>query len=365
MNRAGVSFLLSVALHAASLFACSMLASGYNRDYVPVMRVTLSDGGGQAGTPDGIPGIAGGNGLDLTETRGSAGEAPGEPGAPALEAADVAEAEIAADAPPEPEAVELSRPVTTLDAPEAEIDVAGPPPEPIPIVPESKILETERVRPVTPAIEPEIHRAEPPKPPEKPAEVKPEPLEKTPLPVPAPKPTPNPPKPAPKSPEPVPARTRPPEKKPAALNKPPAGNTSDMGSSQGDSSNPAAPGDPGETGPGAGTGIGSGAAAGIGTGTDGGIDSAPVTVVDASSLVVIKKVHQEYPAISRKRREQGTVVLLIGIASGRVTSVKIEHSSGYAPLDESAVRAVRGWVFDTTGMGELVTARIPFRFALK
>jgi TonB family protein len=69
--------------------------------------------------------------------------------------------------------------------------------------------------------------------------------------------------------------------------------------------------------------------------------------------------------ISKKRRDQGRVVLIVTIKSGRVTSVRMESSSGHTPLDESASRAVRGWEFDVSGYGETVEARIPFVFELK
>ena len=88
-------------------------------------------------------------------------------------------------------------------------------------------------------------------------------------------------------------------------------------------------------------------------------------VLDAAALKVTKKVNPDYPMISRKRKESGTAVLLIVIASGRVTSVEIEKSSGHTPLDEAAVRALREWRFDTSGYGDKVTARIPFKFELK
>jgi protein TonB len=87
--------------------------------------------------------------------------------------------------------------------------------------------------------------------------------------------------------------------------------------------------------------------------------------VDVSALKVTKKVNAEYPMISRKRREHGTVILLIEIVSGRAASVKIERSSGHSMLDESAVRAAKQWVFETTGYGNEVVARVPFKFELK
>jgi protein TonB len=88
------------------------------------------------------------------------------------------------------------------------------------------------------------------------------------------------------------------------------------------------------------------------------------TIHDASTLKVTKKVTPDYPMISRKRREGGTVVLLIEISSGRVGSVEVERSSGHSPLDESAVKAVKGWVFDA-GHGGAILARIPFKFDIR
>jgi protein TonB len=88
-------------------------------------------------------------------------------------------------------------------------------------------------------------------------------------------------------------------------------------------------------------------------------------ILDAATLKITKKVNADYPMISRKRKEQGTVVLLIEITSGRVSAVEIEKSSGHPPLDEAAIRAVKEWRFDTSGYGDKVTARILFRFDLK
>lgn len=53
-----------------------------------------------------------------------------------------------------------------------------------------------------------------------------------------------------------------------------------------------------------------------------------------------------YPLLSRKRKEQGTVWLLILVSKdGVVTELKLKKSSGFPRLDEAAERAVRHWKF--------------------
>jgi TonB family protein len=88
-------------------------------------------------------------------------------------------------------------------------------------------------------------------------------------------------------------------------------------------------------------------------------------VFEASDLKISKKTPADYPQISRKRREQGTVILLAEISSGAVVSVKVERGSGHAPLDESAVRALRQWRFEMPPNRNNITARVPFVFKLK
>lgn len=90
----------------------------------------------------------------------------------------------------------------------------------------------------------------------------------------------------------------------------------------------------------------------------------PFGIVDVDSLVVTKKILPDYPLISRKRKDQGTVALLIEIEDGRVSSARVERSSGHAPLDEAALRAVRGWQFDTSKYAGKITARVPITFSL-
>jgi protein TonB len=106
-------------------------------------------------------------------------------------------------------------------------------------------------------------------------------------------------------------------------------------------------------------------AGGSSSAADGSIKSPIATVIDVQALRVTKKSVASYPLASRKRREQGTVVLLVEIFSDSVKSVEIEHSSGHPPLDESAISAVKQWKFDVSGYEDGVIARIPFIFELK
>ena len=87
-------------------------------------------------------------------------------------------------------------------------------------------------------------------------------------------------------------------------------------------------------------------------------------VIDASRLRVTKRIPAEYPMISRRRRDQGTVVLILDIRSGRVTKAEIEKSSGHSALDESAKKAVSAWEFNTSGFEEPLSVRISFVFSL-
>ncbi|HSW13441.1 MAG TPA: energy transducer TonB [Solimonas sp.] len=53
-----------------------------------------------------------------------------------------------------------------------------------------------------------------------------------------------------------------------------------------------------------------------------------------------------YPAESRRKQEEGTVMLRVRVdAEGRVAGLEVENSSGYERLDQAAVGAVLGWKF--------------------
>lgn len=71
--------------------------------------------------------------------------------------------------------------------------------------------------------------------------------------------------------------------------------------------------------------------------------AAPVRMPDAHAAH-LQNPAPVYPVLSRKLKEQGTVILKLQVlANGRVSDVSIEQSSGYPRLDESALQAVRRW----------------------
>lgn len=77
----------------------------------------------------------------------------------------------------------------------------------------------------------------------------------------------------------------------------------------------------------------------------------------------------KYPIISRKLNEEGEVLLVVMVsADGRAVDIKLEKSSGFARLDNSALYAVSQWRFipatNARGQGVSSTIRIPFEFKL-
>lgn len=85
-------------------------------------------------------------------------------------------------------------------------------------------------------------------------------------------------------------------------------------------------------------------------------------IISGEKVQIISQVKPAYPRISRKRKEEGTVVLLVRVKSGRVSSLEIEKSSGHDRLDRSAVKALKRWKFDRS---VTATVRIPVIFSLK
>ena len=76
-----------------------------------------------------------------------------------------------------------------------------------------------------------------------------------------------------------------------------------------------------------------------------------------------------YPAMARRRGEQGRVLLRVQVSmDGRPLSVAVARSSGFDILDSAAADAVRGWRFvPATEAGRPVpaVADVPVQFRLE
>lgn len=80
-------------------------------------------------------------------------------------------------------------------------------------------------------------------------------------------------------------------------------------------------------------------------------EGAPVTAprVDAHQH---QNPEPAYPRLSRRRGEEGTVILeLLVQKDGSVDEIKIKESSGFPRLDKSAVEAVRRWKYNPATRG--------------
>ncbi|MCX7828741.1 MAG: energy transducer TonB [Thermanaerothrix sp.] len=83
--------------------------------------------------------------------------------------------------------------------------------------------------------------------------------------------------------------------------------------------------------------------------------------LDGRDLAVRRSV-PPYPLSSRRRGEEGTVVVCLWVSRGRPERGEIRSSSGHKALDEAAKRAAMDWRFKEDLSG---TVLIPFRFSLK
>ena len=86
-------------------------------------------------------------------------------------------------------------------------------------------------------------------------------------------------------------------------------------------------------------------------------------------VITARRVAPMYPATSRRRSEEGDVVLdvLVG-ADGRVTQITVAGSSDFERLDKAAVAAVQQWRFvpgRVAGEPQAMRLRVPIRFQLR
>ena len=126
-------------------------------------------------------------------------------------------------------------------------------------------------------------------------------------------------------------------------------------------------------------GIGGGTGGGYGSGTGNSLGRAGASgdgtgVYFAGMPGIIPPVYDRtpqpsYPAASRSRSEQGTVVLRVEVLiNGRVGQAEVMESSSYGSLDEAALKAVKNWRFKPATMRKepvICWARIPIRFELR
>lgn len=77
----------------------------------------------------------------------------------------------------------------------------------------------------------------------------------------------------------------------------------------------------------------------------------------------------EYPALARRRQQEGTVILEVLVTSeGTVGSLTVHQSSGHSLLDEAALKGVKGWRFEPGRRGATAVAMqvlVPVRFGLR
>ncbi|PKQ01127.1 MAG: energy transducer TonB [Alphaproteobacteria bacterium HGW-Alphaproteobacteria-13] len=89
---------------------------------------------------------------------------------------------------------------------------------------------------------------------------------------------------------------------------------------------------------------------------------------DLSSTMISAKPPR-YPQESRRKREQGTVVLMVLLAAdGTVADLSISQSSGFARLDQAALSAVRRWRWSPTlrgGVAVMVKGLVEIPFILQ
>ncbi|MFZ1747952.1 MAG: energy transducer TonB [Nitrospirales bacterium] len=87
-----------------------------------------------------------------------------------------------------------------------------------------------------------------------------------------------------------------------------------------------------------------------------------------TSVKPLKTGRPLYPRMAREQGWQGKVVLRTQItADGLVKNAAVQESSGFSLLDESAMQAVKSWLFEPAKNGEFAVAStvdLPIRFDL-
>ncbi|OHC09989.1 MAG: hypothetical protein A2X74_09450 [Polynucleobacter sp. GWA2_45_21] len=101
---------------------------------------------------------------------------------------------------------------------------------------------------------------------------------------------------------------------------------------------------------------------------DGALASAPVSMPN-SEASELNNPKPPYPAISRKLREQGLVLLKACISTGgTLDSLEIRQGSGYPRLDQVALQTVKQWKFIPAKKGSTpipMCYELPIKFTLE
>ena len=94
-------------------------------------------------------------------------------------------------------------------------------------------------------------------------------------------------------------------------------------------------------------------------------NEAKAAPVDLTARLISSKPPR-YPIESRRKREQGTVELMITLTpDGTVGKIWVSKSSGFTRLDKAALDAVRDWRWAPNPDGKPLTGWLPFPFVLR
>lgn len=95
----------------------------------------------------------------------------------------------------------------------------------------------------------------------------------------------------------------------------------------------------------------------------------PVSLGSELALTCPERAAPDYPAISRRLGEEGSVVLRVELdEAGTVAAAQVKESSGFARLDAAALAAVKRWHCQPAqrdGQPVRAVALQPFRFVLQ
>lgn len=91
-------------------------------------------------------------------------------------------------------------------------------------------------------------------------------------------------------------------------------------------------------------------------------------IEEETSPTYLSNPKPHYPIMARRRKIEGVVLLKVEVLpNGKVGNVKVHSTSGYSILDESALHAVKYWLFipgKRNGKNIKVWTKVPVRFEL-